>query len=214
MNKNIVMIIPYFGKVPDYFNLWLKSAESNPNFTFYIYTDLDFNVNENSNVKIKHITFCKLVDKIKCLFGDDIKLKNPYKLCDYKPAYGLIFQDDIKEFDFWGFCDIDLIFGDLNKFISSSVYDEYDKIFYHGHFSLFKNCKKMYVILILHPILIILVILMKMVQLHMQINMMMSKCFLIGPFMMYLLFHISLLLFLVMLKNMLVGITESFLCLI
>lgn len=24
---NTVLIIPYFGKIPDYFNLWLKSAE-------------------------------------------------------------------------------------------------------------------------------------------------------------------------------------------
>ena len=46
MNKKVVLIIPYFGKVPDYFNLWLKSAERNSDYTFFIYTDLNFKVDE------------------------------------------------------------------------------------------------------------------------------------------------------------------------
>lgn len=143
MNKKAVLIIPYFGRMPDYFNLWLKSAESNPDYNFFIYTDLDLKVKTDSNVKIKKMSFVELKRRIKNLFGNDIKLKNPYKLCDYRPAYGMIFQDDIKDFDFWGFCDIDLIFGDLNKFIPRNVFEEYDKIFYHGHFCLMKNCEKM-----------------------------------------------------------------------
>lgn len=143
MNKKVVLIIPYFGKVPDYFNLWLKSAERNSDYTFFIYTDLNFKVDENSNVKIKNISFDELKERIKSLFGNNIKLKSPYKLCDYRPAYGVIFKDDITDFDFWGFCDIDLIFGNLNHFISNEIFENYDKLFYHGHFCLFKNCDKM-----------------------------------------------------------------------
>ena len=100
MNKKAVLIIPYFGKKPNYFNLWLKSAEKNPDYTFFIYSDLDLNVSKNSNVKVKNISFCELQKRIKNLFGEDIKIKNPYKLCDYRPAYGLIFKDDIVDFDF------------------------------------------------------------------------------------------------------------------
>ncbi len=141
--KKIVLIIPYFGKKPDYFNLWLKSAEANPDYSFFIYTDLDLPVSENSNVIVKRITFKKLKEKICMLFGSKIALKTPYKLCDYKPAYGLIFHDDIAEFDYWGFCDVDLIFGNLNHFITDDILDKYEKIFYHGHFSLFRNNEKM-----------------------------------------------------------------------
>lgn len=79
MNKKVVLIIPYFGKVPDYFNLWLKSAERNSDYTFFIYTDLNFKVDENSNVKIKNISFDELKERIKSLFGNNIKLKSPYK---------------------------------------------------------------------------------------------------------------------------------------
>lgn len=143
LRNKIVLIIPYFGNKPDYFNLWLKSAEANPDYTFFIYTDLELSVSERSNVKIKKTTFSQLKQRICLLFGSRIVLRTPYKLCDYKPAYGLIFQDDIKEFDFWGFCDIDLIFGNLNHFINDEILDSNEKVFYHGHFSLFKNNERM-----------------------------------------------------------------------
>ena len=44
MRNKAVLIIPYFGNIPDYFNLWLKSAEANCEFNFYIYTDLALKV--------------------------------------------------------------------------------------------------------------------------------------------------------------------------
>ena len=143
MRNKAVLIIPYFGNIPDYFNLWLKSAEANCEFNFYIYTDLALKVNKNSNVKIKYMTFDFIKQKIKRMFGNSVKINSPYKLCDYKPAYGDIFYDDIKEFDFWGFCDIDLIFGYLSHFITDDIMDKNEKVFYHGHFSLFKNTPTM-----------------------------------------------------------------------
>ena len=68
MRNKAVLIIPYFGNIPDYFNLWLKSAEANCEFNFYIYTDLALKVNKNSNVKIKYMTFDFIKQKIKRIF--------------------------------------------------------------------------------------------------------------------------------------------------
>lgn len=73
----------------------------------------------------------------------EIKLTNPYKLCDFKPAYGYIFEEEISKYDFWGFCDIDLIFGNLSHFINDELLNKFDKLFFHGHFCIFRNCKKM-----------------------------------------------------------------------
>ena len=42
-------------------------------------------------------------------------IEDAYKLTDFKPAYGEIFQDYIIQYDFWGFTDIDLIYGDSNE---------------------------------------------------------------------------------------------------
>ena len=37
--KSVVLILPYFGKLPDIFPLFLKTAEKNPDIQFLIITD-------------------------------------------------------------------------------------------------------------------------------------------------------------------------------
>lgn len=143
MKNKVAFIIPYFGRLPSYFSLWLKSAEKNPNFDFFICSDLPLNVKTESNVKQIQITFIELKSKIEKLLDQKVCLKTPYKLCDFKPMYGLIFEENLKEYDFWGFIDIDLILGRLTTFITDELLDLYDKLYYEGHFSLFRNCKLM-----------------------------------------------------------------------
>ena len=60
-------------------------------------------------------------------------------MCDYKPAYGLIFEDYIKDYNFWGHCDIDTIMGNLGKLIDDSMFEKYDKMFCLGHMILYRN---------------------------------------------------------------------------
>ncbi len=66
-------------------------------------------------------------------------MPQPYKLCDFRPAYGEIFQEYIKGYDFWGHCDNDQIFGDIRHFITDDILDRYDRILFCGHFTLYKN---------------------------------------------------------------------------
>lgn len=138
-----MFIIPYFGALPDYFDLWMRSAECNPQYSFYLYTDADIAVPADSNVKVFPATFEKFRKRIYEKLGSDIKCNSPYKLCDYKPAYGLILEDEIREFPFWGFCDIDLILGKLDHFITDEMLESYDKLYLHGHFCLLRNNEKM-----------------------------------------------------------------------
>jgi hypothetical protein len=68
----------------------------------------------------------------------------PYKLCDFKPTYGYIFSDLIKEYDFWGFGDIDVIYGNIRDFISDDLLSSCDFIcvrddYVTGFFSLVRN---------------------------------------------------------------------------
>lgn len=143
MKNKVAFIIPYFGRIPSYFALWLKSAEKNSDFDFLIYSDLPFNIESKSNIKLINISFVELKSKIEKLLNRKVCLKSPYKLCDYKPMYGLIFEKDLENYDFWGFMDIDLILGCLNTYITDELLNSYDKLYYEGHFSLFRNCKLM-----------------------------------------------------------------------
>ncbi|GGK10933.1 hypothetical protein GCM10007962_01280 [Yeosuana aromativorans] len=76
--------------------------------------------------------------------GFKIAVKNAYKLCDFKPAYGIIFSEYIKFYDFWGITDIDIVFGRMSEFMTEELLGKYDVIsvrndYPTGSFMLFKN---------------------------------------------------------------------------
>ena len=77
------------------------------------------------------------------MYSFEISLNSPYKLCDFRPAYGDIFQEELQDYDFWGYCDTDLIFGDICKYLTTNILKEYDKIFEYGHLTIFKNNNRM-----------------------------------------------------------------------
>lgn len=121
LNNNIVLIVPYFGKFPEWFDLWLVSCKYNPTITWLIFTDDHSKYQYPDNVVVNYTTFFELKTRIQNLYDMPIKLNLPYKLCDFKVAYGEIFQDEIKDFDYWGYCDVDLIWGNLRHFITDEV---------------------------------------------------------------------------------------------
>ena len=139
MKKEYIIFSPYFGKLPSNFNLWLKSCSYNKEFNFVVFTDDNTKFNIPNNVKIIYMTFKDFKEIVQKNFNFNITLNSPYKLCDYKPLYGYIFSDMINGYKYWGYCDIDLIFGNISKFLPDK---NYDKISYLGHFCLYKNTKR------------------------------------------------------------------------
>lgn len=137
--RSIVLIVPYFGKLPNYFSLWLTSCKYNPTVNWILYTDCKGEHIYPSNVKVVECSFKDIQNQIQSIFDFDIELGNPYKLCDYKPTYGEVFQKDIAAYDFWGYCDVDLIFGNIRKFLTEEILEKYDRVLALGHFSIFKN---------------------------------------------------------------------------
>lgn len=140
--KKIVFICPYFGAFPDYFNLTLKSIEYNKTIDWLIITDIKEKYDYPDNVKVINMSFTELRKKVQSCFDFKIYLGKPYKLCDYKCAYGLIFEEYIKNYDFWGHCDLDCIYGDLRKFLPENILKENERIYCLGHMSLYKNNDK------------------------------------------------------------------------
>lgn len=142
MMKTIVVIVPYFGKLPSFYPMWEKSVLYNDSIDFVLLTD-DLSVSSKENLKVIQISFDDYRKHIQSKFPFDINLKKPYKLCDFKPAIGHCFPEIIKNYDFWGYCDLDLTFGDIRKFITNQILCDFDKIFITAHFSLFRNTPKM-----------------------------------------------------------------------
>lgn len=138
MTKRIALIIAYFGCLPNYFPLWLHSAEKNEDIDFFLVTDCEIGEHKDNIKVIKHT-----LEDVKVRADRALKMKccmpRAYKLCDYKPAYGLIFQDLLKGYDFWGHCDMDVVWGDMRKFLTDEILSSYNKVFNLGHLTLYKN---------------------------------------------------------------------------
>jgi len=137
--SKIAVIIPYFGQFPNYFDLWMRSATENDDVTFLIFTDIVWNKEVPKNIKFIQISFDEIKRKVNEILDFDFRLENPYKLCDYRPIFGLIFEDYLTDYDFWGYCDVDLIFGIISNYVNDEILNHYDRVYKHGHFCLYRN---------------------------------------------------------------------------
>jgi hypothetical protein len=145
--KRICVIIPYFGRWPAYLDLFLHACHRNPILNVLFLTDLKPPAQSPDNVRFHYVTIDQIRRSIKDLVGIEAMITKPYKLCDIKPAYGLIFQDYIRDFDFWGYGDIDLVYGDLSRWLTaealSSDVISFRKKWLSGSLALFRNNEKM-----------------------------------------------------------------------
>lgn len=139
MGMKIGIVIPYFGKFPSFFRWWYESAAANSEIDFHLVTDQELGLKPCANIFLHQMSFDVLCKKLDELLGAKY-FKNPYKLCDFKPAYGYLFNDIVSDYDYWGYADLDLVFGDVTKFIKKTgVFGVYDKILDLGHLSFYRN---------------------------------------------------------------------------
>lgn len=138
-DKNTAILIPYFGKVPSGFELWLKGASYNDKIDFHLIGDCFENIKKPRNVFIHDLSFDSLKHEIRRSLGAR-SLDSPYKLCDFKPSYGVLFRNIVEGYKIWGFSDLDLFLGDLCKTINfDTIPSGWGRIFDYGHLSFFPN---------------------------------------------------------------------------
>lgn len=145
--KSILLIIPYFGQWPLWFEAYLKSVEKNPTINWLCPTDCIIPEDYPENMKFLETTLPDLNKNVNQIVEAEVPL-NPRKFCDLKPAYGEIFAEEVEGYDFWGICDMDIIWGDIRKFMSDEVLNNFDiissrKEAISGHFNLFRNNSKL-----------------------------------------------------------------------
>lgn len=141
----IVLLTIYIGEWPWYFPYFIQSCRYNPTINYIIFTD-----NKNTfvdlpvNIQLIPYSIRQFNIDASNVLECEIDIKSAYKLCDFKPAYGYIFSDLIKNYNFWGYCDIDIIWGNIRRFITCELLNEYDVIsarhdYLTGCFALFRN---------------------------------------------------------------------------
>ncbi len=73
----------------------------------------------------------------------------PYILVEYKPAFGHIFAEYLRDYTHWGYSDLDVVFGDISRWIDEDEWNEYDivtygfgdqdKLYLRGQFTFHRN---------------------------------------------------------------------------
>lgn len=120
----------------------------------------EFDLESRGNVKVIRTSLKDFADRIFAKTGMIMSLEKVYKrpvaLCDFRPSLGLMFEDCLEGYDFWGFTDIDVVYGDLNSWLPDTFIKDLE-IFTNdiggiaGPFTLFKNNDKIKRLFLQHP---------------------------------------------------------------
>ncbi len=96
-------------------------------------TDRDIKVKSN-NIIVYKCSLSEIKRRAELLLDFSVSLENPHKLCDYKPLFGLLMNEFSEKYDFWGYCDSDLVFGNIRHFLTDEILSSYDYLLGMGHF--------------------------------------------------------------------------------
>lgn len=143
-SPSILIIIPYFGQWPKWINHFMLSCQYNLSINWLFFTDCGLPVVQPKNATFIEIDFQEYKNLISKKLNINFHTSLPYKLCDVRPAYGVIHEDYLDGYDFFGFGDIDVIYGDLRQFLPDTLLEKNQLISTHpdrvsGHFCLLKN---------------------------------------------------------------------------
>lgn len=137
--RRIALVVCYFGNLPPYIDLVFRSAGFNNTIDWFIFGDQAPETTLPVNVHFKKLGIKELETMIADACETKVSIDHPIDLTRLKPTYGLCFADHLKDYDFWGYVDLDMIYGDLRAFLPDQVLETYARVYCRGHLSLFRN---------------------------------------------------------------------------
>ncbi len=142
---NICLLVVYWGPFPPWFDGFLTSCAHNPGIDWLILSDQHvIDSSPPDNVKIDYLDEVEFKVLVKNKLGLTPVMQSAHKLCDYKPTYGHLFEERLNQYDYWGHCDMDVIWGDIESWLYSIDLASFDiistrKHTISGHFTLYRN---------------------------------------------------------------------------
>ena len=117
-NSTCVLIF-HFGSLPRWLPIWEFTAIRNPFITFFVVQD---NRNSETVGNIRYIN-SSLSDfnSLPLMKRKKIRCRSPYKLCDFRPLYPKILESTLDGYKYWGWGDLDVFYGDLQRTIGPSI---------------------------------------------------------------------------------------------
>ncbi len=147
-NYRLVVLNPYFGRLPEMFPHWVTTCGYNSSIDWIVFTD-DKRAFDGTyakyiprNVRIIRSSLAVIKTRVEEILGFSVPLYRPYKICDFRPMYGQIFQEYVEGYDFWGYSDLDILWGSIRKFVTDQVLEKYDRIYTNGYLSFYRNTEE------------------------------------------------------------------------
>jgi hypothetical protein len=145
--RSLIILLSFFGEFPWYFDYFIHSCGYNPTVRFCIISDNHKIPNVSKNISFVNITREQFQSLANEKFGFLTALIQGYKICDFRPSLGYLFPELIKGYDFWGYGDIDMMYGNLRNFLTNELLDKYDIFSFRpeyltGSFTILRNTKK------------------------------------------------------------------------
>lgn len=143
----IALLIPYFGEFPEWSEIYFYTLRRNPEINFIFYTDQDGSAYESENIHFNKIPYSDYLDIVREKLNINFQPSDPYKLCDLRPCFGELHAEDFDGYDFYGWTDMDILFGHIRSFYTDEILEKFDVISTHGirisgHLALFRNTGK------------------------------------------------------------------------
>lgn len=98
-----LLICPWFGPLPEWFPLWHANIGRLREFGFDVVLDTD----EEAFAERAHTTL-----------DVDWPTGDGRKVCDYRCAFGVMYADELKSYDFWGHTDLDCVYGRVERYVT------------------------------------------------------------------------------------------------
>ena len=143
--RKLVLIVPYFGQPVKWLDFFLASCAANPGVDWLLVSDFDIQ-HRPANVMHLKVALPAYLDFIQRKLELQLDWGHAYKLCDLKPALGYLHHDVTRDYEFWGYSDIDLVYGDLLA-PYGPLMDEFDIISSHtyllaGHLAVYRTMEE------------------------------------------------------------------------
>lgn len=140
----VAFIIPYIGAWPRWSQLFFESCRFNTNVDVILLCQAGPPFALTGNVRVAKMTRAEIIGRLEKVTGLSLGNMGVHKISDLKPFYGLAFADLLNGYTFWGYCDVDMMFGSLGKLLTDEFLKSIDLFTAHneyfmGHFTILRN---------------------------------------------------------------------------
>lgn len=124
------LVCPYFGDLPEWMDRYWENAErlESQGYNFLL---------DTSESEFR--------DRVRDRLGiEPPRMYNTGNVWDFRPALGLLYADELKDYDFWGHTDFDCVYGRVEEFYLDTALARYDILSDHwsyvcGPWTLYRN---------------------------------------------------------------------------